>query len=192
MLYENIKDIKNGRVITKDSGISYAEYSRQKKDAEDDLKEAKKEGDSREVARLENLLKEIERDYNNTNDTCDGGEGSGIKGHITAKQLAAMKNRRSNSFNPATRRKMTIAQERKNETLKSGGVLPNEKDYIVGPVLRAVKAGKDPTKAFAESAENENYYGDKPDIVADRKRIAAYLKKAHGIDIDLEKVDKMI
>uniref|UniRef100_A0A6M3MBA5 Uncharacterized protein n=1 Tax=viral metagenome TaxID=1070528 RepID=A0A6M3MBA5_9ZZZZ len=62
-LLNEIARITGGRIFMKDS-ISYAEYSRQKKDAEGDLKEAQKNGDSKEISRLETLLKEIDADYN--------------------------------------------------------------------------------------------------------------------------------
>lgn len=142
MLYEDLKDIENGRCITK-----------------------------------------------------DGGVGSGIKGHVTAEQMKAMKNRKE-KLTP----QQQMMRKKREELLKKkiagikqgGGLLEHEELYIVKPALAAIKKGADPNKAFAEHAENENYHGDRPDIVADRNRIIAHMNKKHKLNIDPEKVNKLL
>ena len=109
------------------------------------------------------------------NPTKDGGVGSGTKGHITMRQ------------------KMMAAQKKRTEEIqRSGGLLQHEQDYIVGPALKAIKAGKDPHRSLADAFENENFHGDRPDIVADRHRIINAMNQKYKTGIDPAKIDKMV
>lgn len=56
--------------------------------------------------------------------------------------------------------------------------------YVVSKTVAAIKKGVDPQTAFKDACEDENYYGNRPDIVADRVRIAATLKNKYRIIVN--------
>lgn len=184
MLYEDLRDIENGRCITKDgaSPVEFSSLSRWQNKAID-LGYRLENNTTRGLWIAYRGNAEMGT-YNPTkggrlyidNKTTDGGEGSGVKGHVTAKQLAAMQKRK--------------AAER--EMLKNKNVGPDEIKHVVNPVLRAIEKGSDPNKAFADLMENENMHGDKPHIVAYRNKIIAYMNKNHKANIDPEKVNKLL
>lgn len=57
--------------------------------------------------------------------------------------------------------------------------------YILyGFFKKILEDEEDPQDAFYKSCENENFYGDRPDIVKERKMIADVIKKRFNIDVD--------
>lgn len=55
--------------------------------------------------------------------------------------------------------------------------------YIIHGTLEGILLGKDTDKAFAEAAENENFYGDRPDIKKARYSAMSHLRKHYNIHI---------
>ena len=55
--------------------------------------------------------------------------------------------------------------------------------YLLYGTLKGIKQGKDPQLAFNAAVENENFHGNRPDIVATRHRIADILTRNFGIHV---------
>jgi hypothetical protein len=56
--------------------------------------------------------------------------------------------------------------------------------YIIYKFFKKIKVGQDPQRAFYDACESENYYGDRPDIVQDRKEVSDVLKEHFNIEVD--------
>lgn len=54
--------------------------------------------------------------------------------------------------------------------------------YVIKGTLDQIAKGKKPDKAFSDAAENENFYGQRQDIVRDRDRALLILKQKFGVD----------
>lgn len=65
--------------------------------------------------------------------------------------------------------------------------LQGAEDYILVKFTRAIIAGKDPQKAWEDACEDENYYGDKPEIVKVRKGLARLIQGEWGMKVDPSK-----
>ncbi len=56
--------------------------------------------------------------------------------------------------------------------------------YIIDGTMKGIAAGRSPDKAFIDAAENENHYGDKPQIRAGREAVAKALKKHFNVTVN--------
>jgi hypothetical protein len=55
--------------------------------------------------------------------------------------------------------------------------------YLVHETIRAINSGKQPTKAFQNTCENQNFYGDRPDIIAARKKARDILRDKYRVNV---------
>jgi hypothetical protein len=65
--------------------------------------------------------------------------------------------------------------------------------YVVHGAIKGSKAGKDPAAAFVDSVENENYYGNRSDVVRDRKKawkVFTDYMKGFGVKVNSRAYDK--
>lgn len=56
--------------------------------------------------------------------------------------------------------------------------------YVAHGTIEGIREGKSAQQAFFDSAEDQNYYGDRADIKADRERVAKGLNDKYGLGID--------
>lgn len=56
--------------------------------------------------------------------------------------------------------------------------------YVIHGTREGISEGKSPQQAFVDSAEDQNFYGDRPDIVREREQIAEKLEANFGIKVD--------
>ena len=50
-------------------------------------------------------------------------------------------------------------------------------DYVIKGALRLIGEGKDPTQAFIDSVEDQNFHGNYPEVVSNRNMILSDYKK---------------
>lgn len=55
--------------------------------------------------------------------------------------------------------------------------------YIIFKTLQGIQEGKKPNKAFRDAAEDENAYGSRPDIVAERRQAIKLLRDKYNTKI---------
>lgn len=55
--------------------------------------------------------------------------------------------------------------------------------YSVLNTLKAIDKGADPQRAFEKALENENLYGTRSDVMADRRHAAKVLRQYHELDV---------
>ena len=65
--------------------------------------------------------------------------------------------------------------------------LQGAEDYVLDKFTKGVIAGKDLQKAWEYACEDENYYGNKPEIVKVRKGLARLIQGEWGIKVDPSK-----
>lgn len=62
--------------------------------------------------------------------------------------------------------------------------------YVIYGTLKGIREeGKSPDEAFFDATENENMYGTRPDIVADRRRHAHFLRDRYNVLISSDVVE---
>lgn len=60
--------------------------------------------------------------------------------------------------------------------------------YVVCGMSNKMIAGMDYQSAFNDACEDENFYGDRPDVVADRRAIANFIRQQFGIKVRIDQV----
>jgi len=64
-------------------------------------------------------------------------------------------------------------------------------ESIIEKTLYKTSEGWPPVKAFAWACDDENYYGERPDVVQDRIKTAEVLRNRYGYKTITEAVAKM-
>ena len=112
-------------------------------------------------------------------DLTDSDRALGVK-HALKTHLSPKDVKKSESMQKSEKNSGGIGWS---EALKAAGGKNEGHAYIIHGFHRNLSEGMHPHLAFSEAADNENYHGDRPDVVKERNEVASKIKAHSGHDV---------